>query len=205
MNILLVDDHAVVRAGVHRLLATEPSISILEAQSGQEALEICGREQFDLIILDLNLPGSSGLTLLHRLVQLDKATKILVLSMHSEPVYAARALQAGAQGYISKSATAEEFIEAVRQVGKGGRYIEREIAAKLALGKFSGVDPLDQLTAREVDILRLLGEGNTYTQIATAMGVSYKTIANSSSLIKEKLSVETTADLIRLSVECRKK
>ena len=205
MNILLVDDHAVVRAGIHRLLATEPSISILEAQSGQEALEICGREQFDLIILDLNLPGSSGLTLLHRLVQLDKATKILVLSMHSEPVYAARALQAGAQGYISKSATAEEFVEAVRQVGKGGRYIEREIAAKLALGKFSGVDPLDQLTAREVDILRLLGEGNTYTQIATAMGVSYKTIANSSSVIKEKLSVETTADLIRLSVESRKK
>ncbi|MFZ0853713.1 MAG: response regulator transcription factor, partial [Hyphomicrobiaceae bacterium] len=101
MNILLVDDHAVVRAGIHRLLATEPGASILEAQSGQEALEICGREQCDLIILDLNLPGSSGLVLLHRLIQLDKATKILVLSMHSEPVYAARALQAGAQGYIS--------------------------------------------------------------------------------------------------------
>ena len=187
------------------LLATEPSVSILEAQSGQEALEICGREQFDLIILDLNLPGSSGLMLLHRLVQLDKATKILVLSMHSEPVYAARALQAGAHGYISKSAAAEEFVEAVRQVGKGGRYIEREIAAKLALGKFSRVDPLDQLTAREIDILRLLGEGNTYTQIAAAMGVSYKTIANSTSVIKEKLAVETTADLIRLSVESRKK
>ncbi len=205
MNILLVDDHAVVRAGILRLLATEPSVSILEAQSGQEALEICGREQFDLIILDLNLPGSSGLMLLHRLVQLDKATKILVLSMHSEPVYAARALQAGAHGYISKSAAAEEFVEAVRQVGKGGRYIEREIAAKLALGKFSRVDPLDQLTAREIDILRLLGEGNTYTQIAAAMGVSYKTIANSTSVIKEKLAVETTADLIRLSVESRKK
>jgi two-component system, NarL family, invasion response regulator UvrY len=205
MNILLVDDHAVVRAGIHRLLATEPSVSVLEAQSGQEALEICGRKQFDLIILDLNLPGSSGLTLLHRLVQLDKATKILVLSMHSEPIYAARALQAGAQGYISKSAAAEEFVEAVRQVGKGERYIEREIAAKLALGKFSGVDPLDQLTAREIDILRLLGEGNTYTQIAAAMGVSYKTVANSTSVIKEKLAVETTADLIRLSIESRKK
>lgn len=199
MNILLVDDHAVVRAGIHRLLATEPGASILEAQSGQEAPEICGREQFDLIILDLNLPGSSGLVLLHRLIQLDKATKILVLSMHSEPVYAARALQAGAQGYISKSATAEEFVEAVRQVGKGGRYIEPEIAVKLAVGKFSSVDPFDQLTAREIDILRLLGEGNTYTQIAAATGVSYKTVANSTSAIKEKLAVETTA----ISSVCR--
>jgi two-component system, NarL family, invasion response regulator UvrY len=205
MKVLLVDDHAVVRAGVRRLLATEVDVSILEAESGQEALDVCRREQPDLIVLDLNLPGSSGLELLRRLVQLDKSSKILILSMHSEPVYAARALQAGARGYVSKSAAAEEFVEAVRQVGKGSRYIEREIAAELAVGKFSRIDPLDQLTAREIDILRLLGEGKTYTQIATALGVSYKTIANSSSVIREKLAVDTTADLIRLSVENRKK
>jgi DNA-binding NarL/FixJ family response regulator len=170
-----------------------------------DALEVCRRERPDLIVLDLNLPGSSGLELLRRLVQLDKSTKILVLSMHSEPVFAARALQAGARGYVSKSAAAEEFVEAVRQVGKGSRYIEREIAAELAVGKFSRVDPLDQLTAREIDILRLLGEGKTYTQIAAALGVSYKTIANSSSVIRDKLAVETTADLIRLSIESRQK
>jgi len=205
MKILLVDDHAVVRAGVRRLLATEVNVSILEAESSQEALDVCRREQPDLIVLDLNLPGSSGLELLRRLVQLDKCTKILVLSMHSEPVYAARALQAGARGYVSKSAVAEEFVEAVRQVGKGSHYIEREIAAELVIGKFSRADPLDQLTAREVDILRLLGDGKTYTQIATALGVSYKTVANSSCVIREKLAVETTADLIRLSVESRKK
>jgi len=201
MNILLVDDHAVVRAGVRRLLATEASVSIREAKSSDEALDACRRERPDLVILDLKLPGSSGLELLRRLVQLDKSVRILVLSMHSEPVYAARALQAGARGYISKSAAAEELVEAVRQVGKGGRYIEPEIAVELAVGKLSGADPLHQLTAREVDILRLLGEGKTYTQIAAALGVSYKTVANLSSAIKAKLAVETTADLIRLSVE----
>jgi two-component system, NarL family, invasion response regulator UvrY len=205
MKILLVDDHAGVRAGVRRLLASEVDVSILEADSSHEALDVYRRERPDLIVLDLNLTGSSGLELIRRLIQLDKSTKILVLSMHSEPVYAARALQAGARGYVSKSASAEEFVDAVRQVGKGGRYIEREIAAELAVGRFSKIDPLDQLTAREIDILRLLGDGKSYTQIAAVLGVSYKTVANSSSVIREKLAVETTADLIRLSIESRRK
>jgi two-component system, NarL family, invasion response regulator UvrY len=205
MKILLVDDHVVVRAGVRRLLATEVDVWILEAESSQEALDIFRRERPDLVVLDLNLTGSSGLELLRRLIQLDKAVKVLVLSMHSEPVYAARALQAGARGYISKSAGAEEFIDAVRQVGKGGHYIERDIAAELAVGKFSKADPLDQLTTREIDILRLLGEGKSYAQIAAALGVSYKTVANSSGVIREKLAVGTTAELIRLSVESRRK
>jgi two-component system, NarL family, invasion response regulator UvrY len=205
MRILLVDDHVVVRAGVRRLLATEVGVSILEAESSEEALDLCRREWPDLIVLDLNLTGASGLELLRRLIQLDKSAKILILSMHSEPVYAARALQAGARGYISKSAGAEEFVDAVRQVGKGGHYIEREIAAELAIGKFCKKDPLDQLTTREIDILRLLGEGKSYAQIAAALGVSYKTVANSSSMLREKLAVESTADLIRLSVESRRK
>jgi two-component system invasion response regulator UvrY len=205
MKILLVDDHAVVRAGVRRLLEAEVGISILEAESSQDALEAWRSKRPDLIVLDLNLTGSSGLELLRRLVQLDKTVKILVLSMHSEPAYAAIALQAGARGYVSKSAGAEEFVNAVRQVGHGGHYVEREIAAELAIAKYSQKSPLDQLTTREVDIVRLLGEGRSYAQIATAIGVSYKTVANSSSLIKQKLAVETTADLIRLSIESRRR
>jgi two-component system, NarL family, invasion response regulator UvrY len=205
MKILLVDDHAVVRAGVRRLLASETGISILEAETGHDAMEVWRRERPNLIILDLSLTDSSGLELLRRLIQLDKGAKILILSMHSEPVYAARALQAGARGYVSKSAGADEFVNAVRQVGKGGHYVEREIAAELAVAKYSQKNPLDQLTTREVDILRLLGQGKSYAQIAAAVGVSYKTVANSSSLLKQKLAVETTADLIRLSIESRKK
>jgi two-component system, NarL family, invasion response regulator UvrY len=205
MKILLVDDHAVVRAGVRRLLATEFDVSVLEAESSQEALDLCRRERPDLIVLDLNLTDSSGLELLRRLVQLDETVKILVLSMHSEPIYAARALQAGARGYVSKSAGADEFVDAVRQISKGGHYVEREIAAELAVGKFSKKDPLEQLTTREIDVLRLLGEGKSYAQIASVLGVSYKTVANSSSMIKQKLAVETTGDLIRFSVESRRK
>jgi two-component system, NarL family, invasion response regulator UvrY len=205
MKILLVDDHAVVRAGVRRLLASETGISILEAETGHDAMEVWRRERPNLIILDLSLTDASGLELLRRLIQLDKGAKILILSMHSEPVYAARALQAGARGYVSKSAGAEEFVNAVRQVGKGGHYVEREIAAELAVAKYSQKNPLDQLTTREIDILRLLGQGKSYAQIAAAVGVSYKTVANTSSLLKQKLAVETTADLIRLSIESRKK
>jgi two-component system, NarL family, invasion response regulator UvrY len=205
MKVLLVDDHAVVRAGVRRLLESEAGISIVEAENSHDAVEVWRRERPNLIILDLNLTESSGLELLRRLTQLDKTAKILILSMHSEPVYAARALQSGARGYVSKSAGADELVAAVRQVGKGGHYVEREIAAELVIAKYSQKNPLDQLTTREVDILRLLGQGKSYAQIAEAVGVSYKTVANTSSLMKQKLSVETTADLIRLSIESRKK
>jgi two-component system, NarL family, invasion response regulator UvrY len=205
MKVLLVDDHAVVRAGVRRLLESEAGISIVEAENSHDAVEVWRRERPNLIILDLNLTESSGLELLRRLIQLDKTAKILILSMHSEPVYAARALQSGARGYVSKSAGADELVAAVRQVGKGGHYVEREIAAELAVAKYSQKNPLDQLTTREVDILRLLGQGKSYAQIAEAVGVSYKTVANTSSLMKQKLAVETTADLIRLSIESRKK
>jgi two-component system, NarL family, invasion response regulator UvrY len=125
--------------------------------------------------------------------------------MHSEPVYVARALEAGARGYVSKSAGADEFVSAVREVEKGGHYVEREIAAELAFATYGQKNSLNQLTTREIDILRLPSEGKSYLQIAAAVGISYKAVANASSLIKQKLSVETTADLIRISVERLKK
>jgi two-component system invasion response regulator UvrY len=203
-KILLVDDHAVARAGMRGLLTTEPGVAIVEAESGGQALEICRRERPALVVLDLNLGDSSGLEVLRRIVNLDKAIRVLVLSMHSEPIYAARALQAGARGYVSKSAGADEFVTAVRAVLQGGRYIERELATHLAVSKFSEKDPLDELTAREVDILRGLGEGRSYAEIAAGIGVSYKTIANTSTRIKKKLGVDRTADLIRLSLERRR-
>jgi len=200
-KILLVDDHAVARAGMRGLLTTEPGVAIVEAETGEKALEICRRERPALVILDLNLGDSSGLEVLRRMVNLDKDIRVLVLSMHSEPIYAARALQAGARGYVSKSAGADEFAAAVRAVLRGERYIERELATHLAVSKFSEKDPLDELTAREVDILRALGEGRSYAEIAAGIGVAYKTIANTCARMKKKLGVERMADLIRLSLE----
>jgi len=201
MKLLLVDDHAVVREGVRRLLSDIPNATILEAEDGNSAIKVFREEKPDLVLLDLNLGGISGLELLRRLLIEDKAARVVVFSMHSEPIYAARALKLGARGYVSKSAGADELVAAVQKVAEGGSYIERELASDLAVGLYSGEDPLTKLTAREVDILRLLGEGRSLTQIATASGVSYKTVANSCSLMKSKLGVERTADLIRLSIE----
>ena len=203
MKILLVDDHIVVREGVRRLLAGIGGIEVHEAASGDEALRMFSEERPDLVLLDLNLVGIGGLELLRRLLALDEKVRVVVFSMHAEPIYAARALRMGARGYVSKSAGAEELVTAVKRISEGGRYVEQEIASELAFSELSANDPLQQLTTREIEILRLLGEGNSLTEIAQSIGVAYKTVANTCSIIKSKLGVERTADLIRVSIEMK--
>ena len=198
MRILIVDDHAIVRAGLSRLLAAEGAHEIRMAASGREALAQARGFRPDLTILDLNLPGLGGLELLRRLAQLG-AGKILVLSMHAEPLYARRALEAGAHGYVSKNAAPDELLTAIRRVAGGGRYVEAEIAQALALG--AGREALDALSPRELEIMRLLAGGASLAEIADALGASYKTIANTCTLIKSKLGVARTADLVRLAIE----
>jgi DNA-binding NarL/FixJ family response regulator len=204
VKILIVDDHAVVRQGVQRLIAGTHDAHILEAASWREALALFRRERPDLILLDLNLDGISGLELIKRLLIEDPDACILVFSMHTEPIYAARALGMGARGYVSKSAPAEELLTAAQHVLRGERYVEREIDAELAAAPASGEDPLQRLTNREVEIMRLLGEGKSLTGVAEALGISYKTAANSCSRIKEKLMCRHTGDLIRLAGEIRR-
>lgn len=205
MKILLVDDHALVRQGVRRLLAAIPGGEILEAATSFDALAQFRQAKPDVVILDISLAGASGLELLKRLLIENPHVKILMLSMHSEALYAARAMQAGARGYISKGASAEELIAAVQKVAEGKRYVEREIATDLAMKQFSGDgDVLERLTMREMEILRLLGEGKSLSAIASTLGVAYKTIANACSIMKSKLAVERTADLIRMALEMKK-
>ncbi len=205
MKILLVDDHVLVRQGVRRLLAPIAGADIFEAATSVEALSQFRQLKPDVVVLDISLAGASGLELLKRLLIEEPHTKVLMLSMHSEPLYAARAMQAGARGFISKGASAEELVAAVQRVGEGKRYVERDIATELATKHFSGEgDVLEKLTMREAEILRLLGEGKSLTSIASTLGVAYKTIANACSIMKTKLAVERTADLIRMAVEMRK-
>lgn len=201
LKILLVDDHSVVRAGVRRLLEGIEGAEILEAETGHETLGLFRSEGPDLVLLDLNMEGVGGLELLRRLILEDKKARVIVFTMHSEPIYAARALKLGAKGYVTKSASADELVAAVKQVSEGRHYIEADLASKLAVGQFDGEDPLHQLTTREVEILRLLGDGKSLTAIAGTLGVSYKTVANTCSLIKNKLGLQRTADLIRVSLE----
>ena len=201
MNILLVDDHAIVRDGLRRLIeSTAAGDVVFEAVDGAEALSQLSARRIDLVILDLNLPGLGGLELLRRIVDRGRA-KVLVLSLHAEPRNASRALDAGAAGLVSKNASPDELLAAVRRVGTGGRYVEGEIAQALAFHVSAPGESLGQLTARELEIMRLLALGRGLAEIAEALGVRYKTVANTCSQIKSKLGVSRTADLVRLAIE----
>ena len=201
MKILLVDDHAIVRSGLRRLLATVAHAEILEAANGRDAITLTRAERPELVILDLNLPGLGGLELIRRLMQEDKSTRILVFSMHAEPLYAVRALEAGATGYLSKNVAPDELLTAVKRVGAGGRYVENEIAQAMAVQVAGPGQPLDRLTARDLEIMRLLADGRSLAEIADALGIGYKTVANTLSQIKAKLGVSRTADLVRVAIE----
>jgi DNA-binding NarL/FixJ family response regulator len=203
MKILIIDDHSVVRAGVRRLLSTITQASMLEASTAEEALPIVREWCPDVILLDLALPRMSGLDLLRCLVEENDRIRVVVFSMHAEPVYAVRALKLGAVGYVSKSACADELLTAVSRVAEGGRYVESEIASELAFTPAHSEDPLRQLSAREIEIIRLLREGLSLTEISHSMGLAYKTIANTCSNLKSKLGLQRKADLIRLTMEIK--
>ena len=153
-----------------------------------------------LIVLDLNLPDLGGLELLGRLRQLSPAP-ILVLSMHAEPLYVTRALDAGASGYLTKNAAPEEIVIAVRKIIGGARYVESELAQQMTLQAASSDFDLGRLADRDLEIMRLLAQGRSLAQIADALGLGYKTIANTCTQIKAKLGVARTADLVRLAVQ----
>jgi len=201
MKLLLVDDHAVVRAGLQRLLAASAGTTVLEAANGRDALALIRSERPDLVVLDMNLPGLGGLELLRRLLQEQPGLRVLVLTMHDDLVYAEGVLQAGASGFVTKNTSAEELLAAIQRVSEGGRYIEHEIAQALALRSVAAGNAPPTLSEREHEILRLLANGYSLGEIAEAIGVSYKTIANACSQIKTRLGVERTTELVRMAVE----
>jgi two-component system invasion response regulator UvrY len=195
MKILLVDDHAIVRTGLRRLLSMVSSSEIVEASTGKEGLAAFKSQKFDVIVLDLNLPDLGGIELLNRFRQV-AATPILVLSMHAEALYVKRAIDAGAEGYVSKNASPDELLTAIKRVATGGRYIEHELAQSLIL-----TPPTSATTLAQLEILRHLAAGKSLSEIADTLGLGYKTIANNCSLIKSKLGVTRTADLLRLIID----
>jgi DNA-binding NarL/FixJ family response regulator len=201
MNILIVDDHAIVRAGLRRLLRGLFEGEVLEAATGREALALARGTSLDLVLLDMNLPELGGLELLTRLATVAPSLPVLVLSMHAEPLYVTRAMEAGARGYVSKNIAPDELVTAIKQVACGGRYVEGELAQALVLNPAPLIEPLEQLTPRDLEILRLLARGRSLSEIADALGLGYKTIANTCTQIKAKLGVNRTADLVRLALE----
>jgi len=209
VKILLVDDHPIVRAGLRRLLTSAAIGDIYEATTARDGLALFREHRPDAVILDLNLPGGiGGLELLRRLMLEERAgdavARVLVFSMHTDAIYAARALQAGARGYISKNAAPDDIVRATKRIAAGGSYLDHEIAEELAMQSLAGAtNPLQQLSGRDLDILRLLGEGRSLAEIAAALGIGYKTVANTCTHIKAKLAVARTADLVRIAIEMR--
>ncbi len=201
MKALIVDDHPIVRSGLRRLMAAEPQIDIREAATGQDAISVFREYRPNLVVLDLNLPGSSGLEVIARLRIEDAKARILVISMHDNPAYVSRALQAGAAGYVSKNAPPDEILKAINRVAGGHTYIEHEIAQELALwGVRSPSHRLAELSPRDLEILRLLGEGRSLAEIADAIGIAYKTVANHCTSLKARLGAARTADLMRIAI-----
>ena len=199
-HLLVVDDHAIVRSGIRRLLGERDDIQVLEAASGEEALQTVLDRPVSLIVLDLNLPGLGGLELLRRLVRAAPKIPILVFSQHAEAIYATKALEAGARGFISKNAMPEEFLEAVDAVLSGAVAIEKSVQREMAMRDLAEDAYLRPLTERDIEILRLLAAGNSLSEIAAKLGIAYKTVANTLSRIKEKLGVGQTSDLIRIAI-----
>ena len=196
-KILIADDHAVVRQGLARILAETFSDLVLgEAQDAQEALVLCEREKWDLVMLDISMPGRSGLELLKQLRRGHKPP-VLVLSMHPESVYAVRALKSGAAGYLNKMSAPEDLVRAVRKVLSGGRFVTPAVAERLAYDVDSDSTklPHETLSSREYEVLCLLASGKTLTEAASQLSLSPKTVSTYRVRILEKMNLRTNAEL----------
>jgi two-component system invasion response regulator UvrY len=204
MRILIVDDHPIVASGCRALLAGDRDIAVLEASDAESGEEAFVAERPDICVLDINLPGVSGFELARRILARDGTARIIMFSMNDDPIFAARAIETGAKGYVSKSGDPSDLVEAIRKVGDGGVFLPSAIAQSIAFGGPGFADnPVAKLTAREMEILRLLGAGKSLSEIAWLVHSSYKTIANTSSIMRQKLGLRSPADLVRFAIESR--
>ena len=201
IKLMLVDDHAIVRSGFRRLLEQEPQLQIVaEADSGERAYALFVKEMPDVVVMDLSMPGMSGFETIRRIVAREPAARILVFSMHEDPMRAERAIQLGARGYVTKSSAPEVLARAVVEVAAGKLFLSADIAQAIAQSKLSGEDnPLKQLTAREFEIFRLIVAGHGAAEIAGILNLSSKTVANNRTLINQKLRTSGDVELVLLA------
>ena len=203
IRVLLADDHQLVREGLKQILAAAPGIEVrAEAASGDEALALVRANEFDLALIDMSMPGLSGIALIKRLKLERPALRLLVLSMHGETQYAARALKSGASGYLTKDSASEQLVGAIRKVAAGGVYITDAAAATLIRPTLARDQPShEQLSDREFEIFRLLAAGQGPTEIAEKLRLSVKTVSTHKMRILEKLQLGNTAEIVRYALE----
>ena len=206
MTVMLVDDHAVVRAGYRLQLSQSDGIDVLcEAETGEEACQLYLECQPRVVVMDLNLPGIGGLAATRRILARDPSAKVLIFSMYDEIVYVNRALEAGAKGYITKSCAPDLLVEAVMRIGRNETMVEPDLAQRLVMQRFSKEEDtsslLNVLSAREFDVFCLLARGYSTREAADELKLSFKTVSNYASLIKDKLNVQTIAELVLLAYQ----
>lgn len=206
IKILIADDHTVVRRGVRQILSETEDLHVAaEASTAPEVLACVQRERFDVVVLDISLPGASGIELIPEIRKLRPEARVLVLTMFSEEEYAIRAIRAGAAGFLTKEAAPDKLVDAVRKLAAGGRFITTELAEALAsvvAGEATG-RPHELLSNREYEILKAIGSGRTVSQIADALGLSVKTVSTHRTRILRKMEMKTNAELTHYVVTNR--
>ena len=203
-KILIADDHPVVRAGLKELLSGAfGKLTFTEAKTAQETIEMASKEEWSLVILDVSMPGRSGIDILSDLKRAQPKLPVLVLSMHPEEQFARRALKAGASAYMTKETVPEELVKAVRKVLAGGRYVSAALAEKLAsdLREGTNLTPHEILSDREYQILQMIASGKTVTNIAEELALSVKTVSTYRARVLEKTGMRNNAELIRYAIE----
>ena len=203
IRVISADDHAVVRVGVKQLLADAPGIEfVAEAGSGTELMQVLQHNPCDVLLLDISMPDKDGLTLLKEVRSNWPGIAVVILSMHPERQYAARALRAGARGYLTKQGAAEQLVEAVRAAAAGGRFVSPALAQVLAdqVTGDEGKPPHEALSDREYEVLVRIGAGRTVGEIAEELFLSINTVSTYRTRLLTKLGLATTAELIRYVV-----
>ena len=201
---LIIDDHPIVLQGCRRALLDAGVDTVIDARDVVSGYRLYRRSRPDVVIVDLALQGNglAGLLLIQRIKAHDPRSRILVFSMHSDPIIIARALRAGASGYLLKDTSSRELVQAFEKVRAGAHYLSGKLAMQVALvGTGARPDPLSDLTPRELQMLALLAEGKSYGRISEELAVSYKTVVNTCSQLKRKLNAENLPDLIRIAVQ----
>jgi len=204
IRVFIADDHTIMREGLKQLLLAAGDLDVVgEARDGHEVLQQVRALEFDVLLLDMSMPGKSGMDLIKQVKAEKPKLRILVLSMHQEHQYAVRAIKAGASGYVTKESAATLLVAAIRKVAGGGAFISAEVAEALALAAMphSEGPPHAALSDREYQVLRLLGSGQTVSDIARDLSLSVKTVSTYRMRVLEKLGMRTNAELMRYAIE----
>jgi DNA-binding NarL/FixJ family response regulator len=203
-RILIADDHAILRKGLRRILTEmEGGFDIDEASNGHEVIKMVREKDYDLVLLDISMPGLSGLDALKEIKVLNPRLPVLILTMHPEEQYALRALKAGASGYLTKESVPDELMMAIRKVLRGGKYLSNSLAERLAFAFDEGADrpPHELLSDREYQVFCLIAAGKGLTEIAEEMSLSVKTVSTYRSRILEKMKMKSNAELIHYAIK----